>query len=438
MFKRVATIVLGVSILFTGVYTNADRTASAKSEYKSKKVKNVIFLIPDGFSASYASSYYWYKGSSSLMDQILVGMVRTHSANKQVTDSAAAATAMATGVKTNNRMISVSPSGETLPTILEASKKAGKSTGLVSTTTITDATPASFAAHVGTRADEVDIAPQLIENNVDVLFGGGKNFFLPVAEGGKQPTRNLIVEAKKKGYQLIEKGEQLATTKATGKILGLFADESMAPELDRMNTNQPSLEDMTTMAISTLEKDRDGFFLMVEGSQIDVAGHEHDAARAMKEVESFEKAVKVSLDYAKNNGETLILIAGDHDTGGMTIGRDGIFTTQVEILRKVSASGTFMTQQVNSEKSNIKEVLKQYASIDLTDQEVTQIKEAADMTLAINDVISERAVIGWTTVGHTGVNNPVYAYGPSSDGFRGLHDNIDFPKLIAKAMGINF
>ncbi|EJR29919.1 alkaline phosphatase [Bacillus mycoides] len=438
MFKRLATIALGVSVLFSGFYTNVDEIASAKSEHKNKRVKNVIFLIPDGFSASYASSYYWYKGSSSVMDQILVGMVRTHSANKQVTDSAAAATAMATGVKTNNRMISVSPEGETLPTILEASKKAGKSTGLVSTTTITDATPASFAAHVDTRADEVDIAPQLIENNVDVLFGGGKQFFLPISEGGKQPERNLIVEAQKKGYKFIEKGEQIATTKATGRILGLFANESMAPELDRKNTDQPSLEVMTTMAISTLEKDRDGFFLMVEGSQIDVAGHEHDAARAMKEVESFEKAVKVSLDYAKNNGETLILIAGDHDTGGMTIGRDGIFTTQVENLRNVTASGSFMAQQVNSEKNNIKEVLKQYASIDLTDQEVIRIKGAADIALAINDVISEHAVIGWTTVGHTGVNNPVYAYGPNSDWFRGLHDNTDFPKLIAKAMEINF
>ncbi|WP_348272189.1 alkaline phosphatase [Bacillus sp. 103mf] len=436
MFKKVATIVLGVSLLFSGVYFHFDKKVSAKNGNVNKKVKNVIFLIPDGFSAGYASSYYWYKGSGLVMDQILVGMIRTHPANQQVTDSAAAGTAMATGVKTNNDMVSVSPQGEKLKTILEASKEAGKSTGLVATASITDATPATFASHVVSRAKEVDIATQIVDNNVDILLGGGKQFFLPVTEGGKQPTRNLIAEAQKKGYQLIDTHEQLVKAKTKGKILGLFANEAMSPELDRENTNQPSLEDMTTLALNTLKKDENGFFLMVEGSQIDDAGHEHDAAKAMKEVEAFEKAVKVSLDYAKKDGETLVVIAGDHDTGGLSIGRGSVFATHVEILRNVNASGDFMTKQINNEKSNIQEVLKQYANIDLNDQEIKRIKESADMKPTINDIISEHAVIGWTTIGHTGVNNPVYAFGPNFEWFRGLHDNTDLPKLIAKASGI--
>src|SRR3954447_6037457 len=152
-------------------------TAEAKTPQSNKKVENVIFMIPDGYSSSYATNYRLYKGEESVMDPHLVGMHRTYSANSAVTDSAAAGTAMATGAKTNNGVISMDPAGNKLDTILQAAEKSGKSSGLVATSTITHATPAVFGSHVETRANEKDIAPQLLQSDVDVILGGGKKYF---------------------------------------------------------------------------------------------------------------------------------------------------------------------------------------------------------------------------------------------------------------------
>ena len=215
-------------------------------------------------------------------------------------------------------MISISPKGKKLQTILEAASDTGKSSGLVVTSTVTHATPAVFASHVTSRKKEAEIAKQYI-GKVDVILGGGKKYFLPKSQGGVLQNEDLIATALRQGYQLVESKEELHTAKKN-KLLGLFAEEMMASELDRQKTSQPSLADMTKKAIETLDRNKKGFFLMVEGSQIDQAIHNHDAAWAMADTAAFEKAVEVALDFAKKNGKTLIVIAGDHDTGGMSVG----------------------------------------------------------------------------------------------------------------------
>ncbi|MBS4179504.1 alkaline phosphatase [Lederbergia citrea] len=395
---------------------------------ESSKVKNVIFMIPDGFSTSYATNYRWYKGEDSIMDSMLVGMHRTFSASSEVTDSAAAATAMATGVKTNNGMISIAPTGETLKTILEASKDAGKAAGLVATSTITYATPAAFASHVASRTDEAEIAPQYIYNKVDVILGGGKKYF----------PETLINRAKKNGYHFVSNRDELLNAKKTDKLIGLFSEIGMAPELDRHATTEPSLAEMTEAALKILKKNRDGFFLMVEGSQVDWAGHANDAAWAMKDIQAFEGAVAKALAFAKKDKKTLIVIAGDHDTGGMSVGGYGLYDAKLEVLRKVTATGDFMVSQLTKDRSNVKDVVKKHANIDLTEEEIQKIKTATKPDLAMNEIMSERALVGWTTKQHTGVDVPLYAYGPGSDLFRGLHNNTDLPALMAKLMKIKF
>ncbi|WP_243633317.1 alkaline phosphatase [Paenibacillus xerothermodurans] len=437
MKKKLAIAALGGALVLSGLGINtAFNTAEAKSDHSERKVENVIFMIPDGYSAAYATNYRWYKGESTTMDSMLVGMSRTYSNNSEVTDSAAAGTAMATGTKTNNGMISTAPDGKQLKTIMEAAKEEGKATGLVATATITHATPAVFSSHVAARANEGDIAPQQIEN-ADVLLGGGKQYFLPEAQGGKQKERNLLAEAKEKGFTYVEDRDQLMSAKGD-KLIGLFANDAMAPELDREETNQPSLEEMTVKAIDTLEKDKDGFFLMVEGSQIDWAGHAHDAAWAMKDAAAFEKAVQKALDFAKKDGNTLVVVVGDHDTGGMSVGGYGVYDAKTEVLRDVTATGNYMASKLNADKSNLKEVVKTYTSLDLTDAEINKINAEKNTANAINDVISERALVGWTTPQHTGVDVPLYAFGPQSDEFRGLHNNTDIPNIMAEAMNVPF
>ncbi len=236
---------------------------------------------------------------------------------------------------------------------------------------------------------------------------------------------------------MLENRDQLLRAKGK-KLLGLFAEEGMAPELDRDKSKEPSLAEMTRTAINTLKTNKKGFFLMVEGSQIDWGGHDNDAAWAMKETEAFEEAFRVAVDFAKRDGRTLVVVTGDHDTGGMSVGGYNEYKNRAEILRNVTATGQFMAAQIDEKGSNIREVLKKYAKIDLTDEEVEQIRNASNRKLAINHVISKRAYIGWTSTAHTGVNLPVYAYGKGSDLFQGWMDNTDLPKRMAQAMKIEF
>ncbi|MFG6149237.1 alkaline phosphatase [Halobacillus sp. B23F22_1] len=437
MFKKSAALLVSSTILFSGISLGEGQQVFASENESGKdKVKNVIYMIPDGYSAGYATNYRWFKGEDSVFDPHLKGMMKTYSEDTEVTDSAAAGTAMATGEKTNNGMVGVTPDGKELDSILQASENAGKSSGLVATSTITHATPAVFASHVKDRDNEAEIAPQLLESGVDVLLGGGKEMFLPESKGGLQGENNLLDLAEQDGYSFVENKDELANAEGDERILGLFADEALSPELERGETNEPSLSDMTSTAINSLSQDEDGFFLMVEGSQIDWAGHAHDAAWAMNDTQAFEKAVEDALDYAKQDEETLVVIAGDHETGGMTVGSNGEYDVKQEVVQGVSATGDHMAEQLNEDKSNIAQVVEEYTGLELTDDEVETIRSAEKPNEAINNVVSDRALVGWTSSVHTGVDVPIYAYGPSSDDFSGLVENTDLPKKMADAMGV--
>lgn len=435
MFKKIGTVVLSASLVLSGLSLGTADAAKPDSVNKNgnKKVENVIYMIPDGFSSDYASNYRTYKGEEAVWDTHLKGMFTTHSANSNVTDSAAAGTAMSTGEKTNNGVIGLDAEGNELQTILEASQEEGKASGLVATSTITHATPASFASHTESRNNETEIARQLLANEVDVLLGGGKNNFLPTSEGGNQQELNLIEQAEEQGYEFVETQNQLLESNDIAiekgdKLLGLFADDALAPELHRGETEEPSLSEMTETAIDVLEEDKDGFFLVVEGSQIDWAGHDNDAGWAMSDVAAFEKAVEEAIEFAKEDGKTLVVVAGDHDTGGMTTG------SNPNVLTNVTATGDYMAAQLNNDRSNTSEVVEAYTEFDLKEEEIKAIQNADNASSAINKVVSDRADIGWTSTNHTGADIPVYAYGPQAHKFVGFHDNTDLPKIIAEAM----
>lgn len=440
MLKKLGVTALSAGIIFSGVSTTA-ASADGNSQLNNsgengEKAENIIYMIPDGFNADYATNYRHYKGESAVWDNHLQGMYTTYSADSNITDSAAAGTAMATGVKTNNGVIGLDPEGNPQQTILEASQNKDMSTGLVATSTITHATPAAFGAHVDDRNKETEIARQLIDNEIDVLLGGGKNNFLPESAGGNQEETNVLQQAEEQGYQLIENRNQLLEADIdleNENLLGLFADDAMSPELHRDTEEEPSLAEMTQTAIDTLNKDEDGFFLMVEGSQIDWAGHDNDAAWAMTDVGAFEEAVQEAMDFAEKDGNTLVVVGGDHETGGMTAGANGSGTANPELLHSVTATGENIAADLNEDRSNTKEVVGNYTDMELSEEEIQSIQEAEDPKMAINAVISAKANVGWTSTNHTGVDIPVYAYGPGADQFSGSLDNTDLPKIIADA-----
>lgn len=276
---------------------------------------NIILLIGDGMGVSQVTAGRTYKGSLELDNFRHLGLVVTHAYGKDyVTDSAAGATALATGVTTYNGAIGVGPDSSQVETILERAMKKGKKTGLVAVCSITHATPASFAAHVYSRTQQIEIAEQLASCGADVLLGSGWGWFVPTAQGGRREDgRDLISDLKKSGYAVATRDEDFGILNASGrKILGLFAENHVGPAQER----PVSLREMTETALASLSKSEKGFFLMVEGSQIDWASHDNNSDQVMIEMADFDDAVGAVRRFAERNPETLVVVTADHETGG--------------------------------------------------------------------------------------------------------------------------
>ncbi|WP_390581970.1 alkaline phosphatase [Paenibacillus illinoisensis] len=404
-------------------------------------MKNIIFLIGDGMGTAYTSAYRYMKDDPStkimektVFDPYLVGAQMTYPDDdtQNVTDSASAATAMSAGVKTYNAAIAVDNDHTEVKTVLEQAKENGKSTGLVATSEITHATPAAFGAHDISRKNMDAIADdyydELIngEHKVDVLLGGGKTNFV-------REDRDLTNEFEQAGFSYVT--DRSALLKDTNKqILGLFADGGMDKLIDR-TSETPSLAEMTTTAIDRLSSNENGFFLMVEGSQIDWAGHDNDIVGAMSEMEDFAAAFEAAIDFAKEDGETLVVATADHSTGGLTLGKDGEYNFFVDPIKAAVRTPDFMAAQI-AKGASVEETLKSYLKLELTSEEIQSVKNAAkdaDITTidnAIEAIIDNRSFTGWTTGGHTGDDVPVYAYGPASHRFSGLIDNTNNAEII--------
>jgi len=284
----------------------------------------IILFIGDGMGEAHRTAAQWYAvgedGALAMDAMPFRGMTGTTNVNGEITDSAAAGTAIATGVKTYNGAISVDINGASLTTILEQAQDQGLAVGLATNTQMSHATPATFAAHVADRGEMRLIASQMIARRVDVLLGGGKSYFEP----------ELITEAVNVGYTYVEDATGLSAIDptTTTHLLGLFADGGM------LRPYSPTLASMTQTAIDVLSQDSDGFFLMVEGGQIDWASHANDAANVISDTIDFDAAVAVGRDYAAQNDNVLVIVTADHETGGMSLSRqstgapdeDGPFT----------------------------------------------------------------------------------------------------------------
>ncbi|CAI6047227.1 Alkaline phosphatase 3 [Paenibacillus sp. JJ-100] len=408
---------------------------------EKKEIKNIIFLIGDGMGTTYTSAYRYMKDNPStkmmektVFDPYLVGAQMTYPDDdkQNVTDSASAATAMSSGVKTYNAAIAVDTHQKSVKTVLEQAKQIGKSTGLVATSEITHATPAAFGAHDISRKNMDAIANDYFDemingkHKVDVLLGGGKTNFV-------RKDRDLTKEFQKAGYSYVTDRASLLANK-NKQVLGLFADGGLDKYIDRTNAT-PSLAEMTNSAIDRLKTNKNGFFLMVEGSQIDWAGHDNDIVGAMSEMEDFAKAFKAAIDFAKKDGHTLVVATADHSTGGLTLGKDGEYNFFVDPIKAATRTPDFMAAQI-AKGASVEETLKKYLKLKLTTEEIQSVKDAAQSTdvteidNAIEAIINNRSFTGWTTGGHTGEDVPVYAYGPGSDRFSGLIDNTDNAKVI--------
>lgn len=416
--------------------------------FAQTRPKNVIIMIPDGFGPASVTMARDFKHQTTgkrglALDQFLTGTARTYSTDSRVTDSAAGATAYACGVKTYNGAIAVTPDKKPCATVFEGALRKGIWTGVVVTTRITHATPAAFSSHVPLRADEDDIAAQQIESGMRVIFGGGGKHFLPKEAGGNRSDgRNLLQEAQGKGYRVVQNLSSFRQLAGTQPTLAVFAPDHMTYEVDRNPEQQPSLAEMTKKALQMMKAAPKGFVLMVEGSRIDHAAHANDPVGHVHDILAYDEAVQVALDFARANGNTLVISVADHETGGMTLGRDDQYQWKPEQLAKATRSLDSLVAYISKPNADIRGIFKQYAGVeDVTDAEIAQLNglmtDSRKLSFAIAHVVSKRSLIGWATGAHTAVDVNLYAYGPGSTRLRGNHENIDVGRTIAWALGID-
>ncbi len=384
-------------VLLAGVFVPSINASVNKNELQQSEnyqenhneARNIIFMVPDGMGLADVTAARIYKNGPdgaplNLETLENIGYQRTFSANSIIPDSASAGSAWACGEKFINGEICYHADGKPYnPSILELAKAEGKATGLVATSTITHATPAVFGAHVKDRNCENEIARQYIEvTGVDVMLGSGLAKFNSTNPDKCGTSGDFISEASQKGYPVVytKAGMDSAVANGTVKLLGLFGDNGMTPEYLRVpGTSEPRLPEMTTDALKILEKDRDGFFIMIEGSQVDWANHANDLKYQISETLAFDESVRVVLDWINESPErkanTLLIVVPDHETGGFAINGPN--------------------KLLNA---------------------------------------SEYVDAGWTSLDHTGVDTLIWSQGPGSKALDRAVDNTDLYGVMAKAL----
>ncbi|MBD3636949.1 MAG: alkaline phosphatase [Crocinitomicaceae bacterium] len=281
---------------------------------EEKKVKNVILLIGDGMGLSQMSTaYYFNDGKPTNFSRFKhIGLINTSSAKEKITDSAAGATAFACGARSYNGAISVDTNLKKMPTLIEIIEKKDIKSGVVATSSITHATPACFYAHSNSRSNAEDIAKYLPKSGVDFFAGGGLKFF-----NKRSDKLDIYRELLKKGFILDTTALDPELEVRIAKKYGfLLADNGLESKLEGRGD---FLKDATNLALTYLSKWEDGFFLMVEGSQIDWEGHATNAQGIIEEVKDFDKAMGEALNFAEVNANTLVIVTADHETGGFAL-----------------------------------------------------------------------------------------------------------------------
>lgn len=414
------------------------------------------------------------------------------------TDSAAAATQMATGARALTQTLSIDPeTAEPLPTILEWAEERGLATGLVSNMRLTHATPAAFAVHAKSRyLPEPEIADQLFgEPPVEVLLGGGGRAMIPAettlgesvpgvpagtdGPSNREDDRNLIAEAKERGFTIVGDRAGLQASRGAERLVGLFAASNLPYALDRswdgLDDTVPTLAELTDAAIASLEGNEDGFFLMVEGGLIDYAGHENDAGAMLAEILDFDEAVGTAFDFARGREDTLVLVTADHGTGGFSFtyaaggpgplpdavswdygaGPEMAGNRHLELLAAQRRSLVEAMPDIASPATadSVIAVIEEATTIRLTDEEAEDLaSQLNEETLAPRDFsafyldsflipvalaarkLANHTQAVWSTGGHTSDPVFLFGYGPGADGVLGIGENTRVHGIIRSAL----
>lgn len=462
---KIAALVLLSAAMAGGVsYANRER--------KVKPVKNVILMIPDGTSTSVLSVVRWFREFNSpeggkarlASDPYLCGYVRQACSDAPVAASPAAMSSFMTGYHVQSSNLSVYPkkhpgqdlfevnadsTWQPLATVMEAAKIVGhKSTGLVATVIASHATPAATSSHVVSRADNFNIMRQMASNGVDVVFAGGCRH---VDDG----VREIF---KDKGIKYVEKSVPEFRALDAAPAWALFSDGDMDYDLDRDTTAEPSLVEMTEKAISLLSADRDGFFLMVEGSKVDYAAHSNDPAGIISEYEAFDKAVAAALDFAKKDGNTTVIVVPDHGNSGMTIGdryytgyyKKGLDSAFMDLAGYKATANAIASRIQKCAPDEVRGVFRECTGIDLTgeeekailnlrnrvEQDYMSVAFSGNVMSVVTSILNSHTHIGYSNGSHTSEDVFLSVYSPSGITPKGLVEGTELAGYMTGIMGI--
>lgn len=422
----------------------------------AKEPPSIIYLIGDGMGTAYTTGYRLFADDpstkvveTSVFDKMLVGTATTYPDDDKdnVTDSAAAATALAAQTKTFNGAIGVNKEHQPVKTVLEFARERGYTTGLAVTSQINHATPAAFVAHVDSRQSYDDIADQYVDSTingkpkVDLMLGGGQSYFV-------RKNRNLIAELQHKNYTYVDDIHKLSGL-TTLPAIGLFAEVGMPPALG--SEHPLRLAEMTTKALELLPTQRKPFFLMLEASQVDWCGHANDIACAMAEMRDMAETMSRIKAFIDTHPNTLLVVTADHSTGGLSVGARDEYIWRPQVIKAIKRMPSDIAELMEKQIDNWETVWVDNTSITLKADEkdliASQLKNLVDsrtggketkeietnkkaLVGSLLKIIDKRSGTGWTTKGHTGEDVQVFAYGYQAKLFAGTQDNTEIAKKL--------
>ncbi|KAF2748362.1 alkaline phosphatase-like protein [Sporormia fimetaria CBS 119925] len=476
-----AVIATAAVIVLAVIYQKAQDSSNGAPPLSGKR--NLVFMVSDGMgptSLSLTRSFMQYTEGAPfnkqlILDKHFIGQSRTRSASSLITDSAAGATAFSCALKSYNGAISVLPNHQPCGTVLEAAKKAGYMTGLVVTTRITDATPATFASHVHMRQEEDLIAQQMVGDHplgrvVDLIFGGGKCHFLPNSSlsSCRADDKDIVALAQKNGFNYISDRQGFNDLKGGKSIklpmLGLFADGDIPFEIDRRNEDDhyPSLHEMAETALTALsEATRDskkGFFLMIEGSRIDHAGHFNDPAAQVHEVLAYDKTMTSVLDFLERDSTQGVMVStSDHETGGLAAARQlhasypqylwypGPLANASHSAERLDLNyKAFLLSHPSAPKATQRQFVEDSITsglgiMDASDEEIDALVAQPEISLYLfADMISRRSQTGWSTHGHSAADVNIYSSDPVlAKALVGNHENTEVGDFLREFLDVD-
>jgi alkaline phosphatase len=458
-FKNGSLLTIGAAVM--NPFQSTANILDLESTYKNKKAKNIILLVSDGMSTGTLNMADLFlnrktgKGSNWIQlykdNRVSRALMDTASASSIVTDSSAASSSWGGGFRVNNGVLNVSPQGEPHLPLWQKFKKSGKMAGCVTTVPITHATPAGFCVNSKSRNAQDDIAEQYLDLGFDVMMGGGSNYFSPESRKDK---KDMFAAFKAKGYQVVKTRSDMEAASNTQPILGVFAEDGLPYYVDRssdenLQKNIPGLAEMAQKAIDRMKNHKNGFVLQIESGKVDWAAHGNDIAGLINDQIEFDEAVKIAIDFAEKDKETLVIITTDHGNAnpGIIYGKDA--NDNFDSIQKYTQTNEWILNQIKPESSvvKVKEIIEKANGHSVSDEEAKTVlsyydglhkedglynykklpyKAFAEMQGKINSV-------GWISMDHSADYVELAMFGPGSELLKPFVKNTDLHYLMLQA-----